>query len=124
MILQAARKYRNVGQALDFSAGTSTEPGNFWSVEDEMNSYIQSPIPPPQTTDMIGYWTVQFKFFWLVSVTDYVYMHKIMELEPGRQFIACSLTMHQFKQHLCPQSECSHHQLKPIRSGATDSVRI
>ncbi|KAJ6559295.1 ribonuclease H-like domain-containing protein, partial [Mycena sp. CBHHK59/15] len=27
-----------------------------WGVEDEMTSYIQSPIPSPQTTDMIGHW--------------------------------------------------------------------
>lgn len=63
MILQAARKYRNVRQALDFSAGLPTEPDGFWSVQEEMNSYVQSPIPPPKTTDMIGYWTVRFRFY-------------------------------------------------------------
>jgi hypothetical protein len=59
MLLQAARKYRNVQQALDFSAPTASSPGNSWTAEDEMNNYIQSPIPPPQTTDMIGYWAVR-----------------------------------------------------------------
>jgi hypothetical protein len=68
MLVQAARKYRNVQQALDFSAGTSSGPGDQWTVAEEMKTYIQSPIPPPQTTDMIGYWTVRYKsyFFFLV----------------------------------------------------------
>jgi hypothetical protein len=59
MLLQAARKYRNVQQALDFSATTASSPGNSWTAEDEMKSYMQGPIPSPQTTDMIGYWAVR-----------------------------------------------------------------
>ncbi|KAJ7442063.1 hypothetical protein B0H11DRAFT_1932569 [Mycena galericulata] len=56
---KAAIKYRNVQQALDFSTPTASTSREEWGVEDEMNSYIQSPIPSPQTTDMIGYWTVR-----------------------------------------------------------------
>jgi hypothetical protein len=59
MLTNAANKYRNVQQALDFSAGTGSGPGSSWTVEQELDSYIQSPIPPPQTTDMIGYWMVR-----------------------------------------------------------------
>jgi hypothetical protein len=48
--------YCNIQQALDFPAVTASSLGNLWTVEDEMKSYIQSPIPSPQTTDMIGDW--------------------------------------------------------------------
>jgi hypothetical protein len=78
MLLRAARKYRNVQQALDFSAPTASSPGNSWTAEDEMNNYIQSPIPPPQTTDM---WLlggeIQFPFAeWLNEMNC---MYRIMD---------------------------------------------
>ena len=59
LLLQAASKYRNVRHALDFSAPTASSSRELWAVDEEMNSYIQSPIPSPQTTDMIGYWVVR-----------------------------------------------------------------
>jgi hypothetical protein len=61
MLANAAKKYRNVQQALDFSSGTASDPSS-WTVEQEMDSYIRSPISPPQTTDMIGYWIVRDLF--------------------------------------------------------------
>jgi hypothetical protein len=62
MLANTAKKYRNFQQALDFSSGTASGPGSTWTVEQEMDGYIQSPAPPPQTTDMIGYWIVMDSF--------------------------------------------------------------
>ncbi|KAJ6582302.1 hypothetical protein B0H19DRAFT_1252405 [Mycena capillaripes] len=64
MLANVANKYLNVQQAPDFSSGTASGPGSIWTVEQEMDSYIQSPLPPPQPTDMIGYWMNHGKTVW------------------------------------------------------------
>ncbi|KAJ7622680.1 ribonuclease H-like domain-containing protein [Mycena rosella] len=64
MLTSTANKYRNVKQALDLSSGPASGPGATWTVEQEMDSYIQSLISPPQTTDMIGYWMNHGKTAW------------------------------------------------------------
>ena len=67
---QAAKRYRNVAQTLDFSAptGGGTEDGS-QSLEDEVNHYITSALPPRVSTDMIGYWMVCFLNFKQQSTT-------------------------------------------------------
>jgi hypothetical protein len=56
---QAALRFRNPQKSLDFSAGTSnSQAGGQWSAEEEMKNYMQSAIPPRETTDLIGYWMV------------------------------------------------------------------
>jgi hypothetical protein len=62
MLAKAADRYRNVRQAPEFSSGIASGPGYTWMGEQEMDSYIQSLIPPPQITDMIGYWIVRDLF--------------------------------------------------------------
>ncbi|KAJ6564391.1 hypothetical protein B0H19DRAFT_1258844 [Mycena capillaripes] len=57
-IAKAAKRFRNVGQSLDFTAATSGTAKVNQSIEDKLNHYISSPIPPRKSTDMIGYWLV------------------------------------------------------------------
>ncbi|KAJ6467257.1 ribonuclease H-like domain-containing protein, partial [Mycena sanguinolenta] len=52
-----AMRYRNVSQSLDFSTGNYDSASNE-SIENEVNHYINSSIPPRKTTDMVGYWMV------------------------------------------------------------------
>jgi hypothetical protein len=60
-IAQAALRFHNPQKSLDFSAGAlNAQAGGQWSVEEEMKNYMQSAIPPRETTDIIGYWMVCF----------------------------------------------------------------
>jgi hypothetical protein len=58
--LELRGRYCNVTQSLDFSAGGG-DSGVAQSLEDEVNHYITSTIPPKKATDMIGYWMVCFR---------------------------------------------------------------
>jgi hypothetical protein len=57
-ITRVADRYRNVAQSLDFSGASSSATGGEQSIEDEMNHYMSSSLPPRKSTDMVGYWMV------------------------------------------------------------------
>jgi len=62
-IAQAALRFRNPQKSLDFSAGAAnSQAGGYWSAEEEMKNYMQSTIPPRETTDIVGYWMVCVAF--------------------------------------------------------------
>jgi hypothetical protein len=103
MLVKVTYKYRNVQQALDFSTGTSLGRGDQWTAEEEMNSYIQSPIPPLQTTDMIEYWTVRYKSYFFGLVTEHA-------LEPRHHNMTNNLSpLHRLctnSGHICAVRTC------------------
>lgn len=64
-------RYRKPQKALDFSAYTNvTAREGTWSVEEEMQNYLRSPIPSRKLTDMVGYWGVWFNFMPHLCVAD------------------------------------------------------
>lgn len=62
-IAQAAKRYRHVGQSLDFTATVASTGDQ--SLEDEVNHYMTSPLPSRKSMDMVGYWMVCFSIFQL-----------------------------------------------------------
>jgi hypothetical protein len=58
VITQVANRYQNAAQSLDFSGASGSATGGEKSVEDEMNHYMSSSLPPQKSTDMVGYWMV------------------------------------------------------------------
>jgi hypothetical protein len=64
-------RYRKPQKALDFSAHTDvTASEGTWSVEEEMQNYLRSPIPPRKSTDMVGYWGVWFNIMLHLCISD------------------------------------------------------
>ncbi|KAJ7479112.1 hypothetical protein FB451DRAFT_1172232 [Mycena latifolia] len=59
-IAQAAKRYRDVSQSLDFTATPGSTTGD-QSLGDEVNHYMTSPLPSRKSTDIVGYWTFYFK---------------------------------------------------------------
>ncbi|KAJ7142793.1 hypothetical protein C8R44DRAFT_924460, partial [Mycena epipterygia] len=57
MIVQTLDWYRTTSTSLEFSAAAGRASSGQWTVEQEMDDYVSSSIPPRSSTDMIGYWT-------------------------------------------------------------------
>jgi hypothetical protein len=79
-------RYRKPQKALDFSAHTDvTASEATWSVEEEMQNYLRSPIPHQKSTDMVGYCMVyshlrnlgRGRFFYHFTKSQQVSCHRL-----------------------------------------------
>ncbi|KAJ7495122.1 hypothetical protein FB451DRAFT_1360076 [Mycena latifolia] len=62
-IAQAAKRYCNVSQSLDFTATAGSTTGG-QSLDDEVNHYMTSRLPSQKSTDMVGYWMNHGRMTW------------------------------------------------------------
>jgi hypothetical protein len=76
-------------------------------IEEEMNHYIGSNIPPRRSTDMLGYWAVWLRGLYTIVSLSNVVISRTMGSILGPILVLSSSTMHHFKQHQFLLNECS-----------------